>query len=404
VSAPATYDAIVVGARCAGSPTAMLLARRGYRVLLVDKARFPSDMVLSTHCVWQSGIALLKRWGLLESLRASNCPARTSITLDFGSVILSGSPTPAGDVTEAFCPRRKVLDGILIEAAVNAGAELRDGCLVTDLLWDGDRVAGIRATAKGGGPFTARARLVIGADGMHSTVARLVSAVAYNTRPEATFTYFSYWSGLTVERIEVYPRDGWAAYAWMTNDDLALVGVNWPFGERERVRGDVERNYFDALAATAPHLADTVRSAKREDKWLTGSVTSFFRNQWGPGWVLVGDAGYKKDPVTAAGITDAFRDAQALADAVDDGFAGRRPLDDALAEHQRRRDERALPFYEFTLGFARLAPLTDRQRTLFNALSRNPGDRSRFLGVVAQTVPVPEFFNHDNIQRIVGGG
>jgi flavin-dependent dehydrogenase len=397
------YDAIVVGARCGGAPTAMLLARKGYRVLLLDKARLPSDMVLSTHCVWPSGIALLKRWGLLEQLRASDCPGSASLMLDFGSVVLSGSPTPAGEVTEAFCPRRRVLDGILVDAAVDAGAELRDRCLVSDLLWDGDRVTGVRATAKDGGPFTARARLVIGADGMHSTIGRLVSAPAYHTRPELTFTYFSYWSDLTLERIEVYPRDGRAAYAWPTNDDLVLVGVNWPFSQRDCVRADVEGSYFEALAAAAPRLAERVRGARREDKWLTGAVTSFFRKPWGPGWALVGDAGYKKDPVTAAGITDAFRDAQALVDAVDDGLAGRRPLEDALAEHHRCRDERALPFYEFTLDFARLAPLADRQRVLFDALNDNPSDRSRFLGVVAQTVPVPEFFNHNNIQRILGG-
>jgi flavin-dependent dehydrogenase len=170
------YDAIVIGARCAGSPTAMLLARKGYRVLLADKARFPSDMVMSTHWIQQSGVAFLKGWGLLGKVRASNCPAITKMSLDLGPFTLSGSPTPARDVTEAYCPRRTVLDKILVDAAVEAGAELREGCLVNDLVWDTERVTGIRATMKGGSPFTAEARIVIGADGMHSTLARAVGA------------------------------------------------------------------------------------------------------------------------------------------------------------------------------------------------------------------------------------
>lgn len=395
------YDAIVVGARCAGAPTAMLLARGGYRVLLLDRARFPSDMVLSTHCIWQAGIACLEGWGLLDALRASNCPAQTSVMLDFGAVTLRGAPTPAGRVTEAYCPRRIVLDDILVQGAVEAGVELRESCLVNDLLWDGDRVVGIRASSEGGASFEERARIVIGADGMRSTVARRVGAVEYNARPEMTFTYFSYWSGVSIEDIEIYPRAGVAPYAWATNDGLTLVGVNWPVAERSRIRADVEGCYFEALGSAAPALAERVRSGKREAKWITGSVRNFFRTPSGPGWALVGDAGYKKDPVTAAGITDAFRDAESLVESVDEGLSGRQTLDDALAEHQRRRDARALPFYEFTCNFARLEPLTTKQRALFEALQGHVTDTSRFLGVIAQTVPVPEFFARENLERIM---
>jgi 2-polyprenyl-6-methoxyphenol hydroxylase-like FAD-dependent oxidoreductase len=395
------YDVIVVGARCAGSPTAMLLARKGYRVLLVDKARFPSNMVLSTHCIWQGGTAALDRWGLLDQVRASNCPPSTSVRLDFGSMVVAGTPAPAGNISEAFCPRRTVLDKILVDAAGAAGAELREDCIVNELLWDGQRVTGIRGTPKDGRRFTADARIVIGADGMHSTIARLVSAQAYNVWPEMTFSYFSYWPGLTLDHIEVYPHEGCAPFAWMTNDGMTLVGVNWPIGERDRVRADVEGHFFGALASIAPRLADQVRGAPRAERWLTGSVSSFFRTAAGPGWALVGDAAYKKDPITAAGITDAFRDAQALADAVDAGLGGQSPMADALADHQRRRDADALPFYEFTHDFAQLAGLTDRQLALFRALDGNQADTSRFLGVIAQTVPVRAFFNHDNIQRIL---
>ena len=165
------YDAIVVGARCAGAATAMLLARRGHRVLLVDRARFSSDLRLSTHLVWQPGVARLEKWGLREGLAASGCPAITGGAIDFGPFTLTGRIPPAGDVREAYAPRRFVLDTILVEAAVRAGAELVEGCTVDGLITDaptdgaGPRVRGIRGRV-GGRSFTATAPVVIGADGM----------------------------------------------------------------------------------------------------------------------------------------------------------------------------------------------------------------------------------------------
>jgi len=158
------YDAIIVGARCAGSPTAMLLARKGYRVLLVDRATFPSDVV-NGYYIQQTGAAQLKRWGLLDTLHASNCPPLLTLTFDFGAFTLTGSPPPVGGVVEGYAPRRTVLDKILVDAAVEAGVELREGFAVQDLLWDGDRVAGICGHTQGGATVTEHARVVIGADG-----------------------------------------------------------------------------------------------------------------------------------------------------------------------------------------------------------------------------------------------
>ena len=148
------YDVIVVGARCAGAPTAMLLARKGYRVLFVDKAVFPSDVV-NGYYVQQIGGARLKRWGLLETLQASNCPPLSTLTFDFGAFALSGAPPSAEDVAEGYAPRRTVLDKILVDAAVNAGAELREECTLHDLVRDGEQVTGIRARTKEGATITA---------------------------------------------------------------------------------------------------------------------------------------------------------------------------------------------------------------------------------------------------------
>src|SRR5437764_6275884 len=154
------YDAIVVGARCAGAPTAMLLARRGYRVLLADRATFPSDMI-SGHYIHQAGVARLKRWGLLERLMATGAPPIRRMRLDVGPLALVGSPTPLDGVADAFAPRRTVLDALLVDAAVAAGAELRQGFAVQELLWEGDRVVGIRGRSPAGATVTERARGVV---------------------------------------------------------------------------------------------------------------------------------------------------------------------------------------------------------------------------------------------------
>ena len=137
------YDAIVVGARCAGSPTAMLLARKGYRVLLLDKATFPSD-TMSTHVVHPPGVAALERWGLLERLEATGCPPVETYSFDFGPLTISGSPQPIDGIAHGYCPRRTVLDQLLVDAAVEAGAELREGFTVDEILASDGAVTGIR--------------------------------------------------------------------------------------------------------------------------------------------------------------------------------------------------------------------------------------------------------------------
>jgi flavin-dependent dehydrogenase len=184
----------------------MLLARKGYRVLLVDRDSFPSDH-LSTHWIHQPGVARLERWGLREHLAASGCPPITSISMDLGPFTLRGTPPPYGDVAEAYCPRRTVLDKLLVDAAAEAGAELREHFSVQDLVWDGDRVSGITGRSASGTTVTERARMVIGADGIHSLVARQVQAPTYNTKPALACAYYSYWSGVELSGVEFYPRE-----------------------------------------------------------------------------------------------------------------------------------------------------------------------------------------------------
>jgi len=396
------YDAVVVGARCAGSATALLLARKGYKVLLVDRSSFPSDLPFSTHYIHQSGTALLKRWGLLDKVAASNCPPITTFYFDFGAFVLSGSPPPADGVEEAYAPRRKVLDAILVEAAVASGAELRTDFSVNELLFEDDRVCGISGREKGGSVVAEKARIVIGADGMHSTVARSVQAAEYNTKEPLEGPYFSYWSGVQMKGFEFHPGLYRGAFGWMTNDGLALVGVGFAAKDHSSVRADIEGNYLRAIAEDAPDLAERLRDGHREERFVGGVVPNYFRKPFGNGWALVGDAGYLKDPCTAAGISDAFHNAQLLADAIDSGLGGRQSLDVALEGYERQRNQAAFPWYEFTCQLATLAPPPPEMQQLFGALNGNQRQTNRFFGLFAQTVSVPEFFSSENMQEILG--
>jgi 2-polyprenyl-6-methoxyphenol hydroxylase-like FAD-dependent oxidoreductase len=397
------YDVIVVGARCAGSPTAMLLARDGYRVLLVDRSAFPSDLVLSTHLVWQAGVARLARWGLLDKIVASGCPALSPFTANLGQFALAGVPPPADDIAVAYAPRRILLDRILVEAATEAGAELREHCVVEELTTDDQRVTGVRGRTNGGSSFTARASIVIGADGLHSKLAQALQAPEYDTRPPLQGTYFTYWSGVPVKGVHLYLRPYRAVYAWTTNDDLTLVGVNWTAGDFPAVRGDIGGAYRHVLEEAAPELAELVAKGKRESRWIGGSVPSIVRKPYGPGWALVGDAGCLKDPCTAQGISDAFRDAELLARAVSAGLSERQPFDDALADYERQRNDATLGMYEFTCQLAPFEPPPPEMEKLYAALHGNQEQTNRFWGVFAGTVAVQDFLSPDNTGRIMAG-
>jgi flavin-dependent dehydrogenase len=378
----------------------MLLARKGYRVLLLDRDAFPSD-VMSTHFVQQAGTARLQHWGLLDQVRESNCPPVTRMCFDFGGLRLEGSPPPAGDVKEAFAPRRRVLDEILVDAAVAAGAELRERFAVRELVFGDDgRVTGIRGASRGAPEVVESARIVIGADGLHSLVARTVQAQVTKEHPVVSCGYYSYWSGVKVDAFEVHPRDGWAVAGFPTNDGLTCLIVGAAIKHFDAFRSDVEKTYTQAFAI-APSLAERMLGAKREERILgSGEFVNQFRKPYGPGWALVGDAGYHKDPSTAQGISDAFRDAELLAEALDEGFSSRSPLEEALANYEKERDMAAGPMFDFTCQMAALEPPSPDMQQLIGALSHSQAHTNEFLGLLAGTVSIPEFFSEANMGRI----
>jgi flavin-dependent dehydrogenase len=381
----------------------MLLARRGHKVLLVDRSKFPSDVLHSTLLIHQPGCQLLKDWGLLDEVIATGCPPIRRWHVEMGPLKFEAvpPPTPEGQV-ESYAPRRYLLDQILAQAAAKAGAEFRDGVSVEEIVMEGDRVVGIR-TPSG----VERARIVIGADGVHSRVAAAVRAPedpVRETRLSACYTYFSGVPLIAGCETELYVGVHRAIFGWVTNDGKVIFGVNWQAHELEEMTKDLEGNYFSLIESLAPDLYRRLRAGKREDNFITGRLPRLFlRKPYGPGWALVGDAGGVYEPSTAQGITNALRQAQLAADAIDDGLAGRRPLEDALAGFESRRNEIELPYFHFTIDQGTFQPPDPNVLPVFAAIAGSPQATSQFFGLFTQTTSPAAFFAPENIGRIMSG-
>jgi 2-polyprenyl-6-methoxyphenol hydroxylase-like FAD-dependent oxidoreductase len=395
------YDTIIVGARCAGASTAMLLARRGFKVLLVDKAAFPSDTI-STHILWPHGADILRHWGLLDQLAATGVPSICRrMTFDVGPFALHGTIPDANDGMGGFCPRRTVLDSLLLRAAAECGVDVRESFTVDDVLVENDAVVGIRGHEQRRRAIEERGRVTVGADGVHSFVARAVRAPEYNTRPVAACAYYSYFSGVEQDDIELYVRDGFAFGGAPTNDGLHLVMVNWPTQMFPAVRADIEGHVRRALEA-APDFAARVRKGRREEMWYgTAGVPGYFRKPYGNGWALAGDAGYNRDPITAQGISDAFIDAEGLARVLATYLSGQGNFDELLAAHESSRNQRVQPMYEFTTRLAALEPPPPEMQALFGALRGNVDATNAFLSAITGAIPLSDVFAPANVARIM---
>jgi 2-polyprenyl-6-methoxyphenol hydroxylase-like FAD-dependent oxidoreductase len=321
-----------------------------------------------------------------------------NFNLDLGELVVTGRAPAAGDVAEAFAPRRIVLDDLLVTTAREAGAEVRTRCSVRDLSMDGDRVGGVRYSDENGRIHEERASLVIGADGERSSVARLVGATSYEVHGRIGGTIWAYFADLPIDDMEFYARPGRMVYAWRTNDDLTVAGICFRFAEFREALGDRGTTMHAELDALASGFGERVRGATRVSRWRTGCASSFCRTPVGKGWCLLGDAGLTMDPITAAGITNAFRDASLLSEIVDERSG--EDLDATLATFEERRNALSLPLYQFTSQMAMLEPPTQEVIDLFGGLARSQEDADSYFGVFAQTVPVSEFFAPENLQRI----
>ncbi len=397
------HDVIIVGGRVAGSATALLLARRGLKVLVVDRATFPSD-TLSTHQVQVPGVARLARWGVLDPILAAGTPVTRRVRFDQGQAVFTGR-YHAYDGTDFMCsPRRTLLDKVLLDAARAAGAQVRENFTVAELLGD-DQVTGIRGQEKGAPPVTEQAALVIGADGKNSLVAKAVGARAYRARPAQSMGYYTYWADVPGTGTDgaIYGRGSCAVGAWPTNDGLLMTYLARPVARFGEFRADVAGNFLRTLDAVG--LGERVRAGRRAERFRgTPDLPSYFRQPYGGGWALVGDAGLLLDPITGQGIGHAFRDAELLADAAADGLGGIRPLHQALRGYHRARDKAARPMYDFTARLAAIAPPLPAEMALFQQLSQRQEDADAFVGALAGSVPLREFMSPRTMVRLVGVG
>ena len=286
------YDVIVIGARCAGAPTAMLLARRGYRVLLCDRAGFPSDTV-STGAFQLPGINYLRRWGLLDALRATGVPPVAEI---LNSVGRSQTRVALPEGAWLYGPRRGVLDALLVQAALEAGVEFAEATTLTGLERDDDgRVTGAHLSRSGQGhPVVEHVRLVVGADGRRSSVARLLGLGTKRRRPMPGHGAYAYYEGLPTSAYEFY-RPGGPSAAWVmlhpSSDGLTCVTT------ADLPKRSSPRERLEATLAALPDLNERVAAGRRVDRVVGYDMEPiFYRRAHGPGWALVGDAGFHQGP------------------------------------------------------------------------------------------------------------
>ena len=339
------YDAVIVGARCSGAATAMLLARQGARVLVVDRCRRGDD-TLSTHALMRGGVAQLHRWGLLPAVAASGAQPVREVVFAYGEREIGVDIKAEDGVDTLYAPRRGVLDGLLADAAETAGAELLFGHALSGLVRDPQgRVLG---AVIGGpaGPVEVSAEIVIGADGVRSTVAAEVRAQVYAEGRNATAVIYGYFPGLRNRGYRWHFVPSATAGAIPTNDGEHCVFVSVPADRRAQAfAGGTEAAFRRVLAQSAPQLAREIAGTLARLRPF-GGIRGYLRQPFGPGWALVGDAGYFKDPCTAHGITDAFRDAELLARALSSGT--RRALED----YQGLRDALSMPLMRVTDAIA----------------------------------------------------
>lgn len=384
-----SVDAVVVGARLAGSACATALARAGRRVVALDRAVFPSD-TLSTHLLFVGGVVELGRLGALARVEALGPPRLPEAIMAGSGITVRGAYTPIQGIDYALCVRRPGLDAALVETAREAGAEVRERAKVTELVWDAGRVAGVRYTDADGAECELRAPLVVGADGRRSTVARLVRADRpYRANRNGRSCFYSYVEDSRTEWRVTAAQ--WRAgrelgTAFPCDGGLALVLLMPPRDRAVAFREDLDRGWEETVAMM-PGLRERLEGCARVAKVRTAiDTTSYFRRSAGPGWALPGDAGHFKDPVTAQGIRDALRFGRLLGESAAPVLEDPVRLDRALAAWERRRERECLETYEWTNQLGRAAEMSPIEIELYRAAAADPDLARRVLDVFSRTV------------------
>jgi flavin-dependent dehydrogenase len=385
---PFRHDVVIVGARAAGAATALLLARLGHDVVVVDRADVPSDTI-STHQIARTGVVALRRWGLLDTVLASGAPAIRRVNFRTGDESITRTVKDKSGVDCLVAPRRYVMDTLLVEAAAQAGAWVRTGFTVAGVrLDDAGRAVGVEGYDRYGREVAIPARYVIGADGLNSRVAKSVGAELIEDRGAIGGCQYAYFDGLEWPEIEFISEPGYFAGVFPTHDEQGCVWVCSPSAavvSARREFGDAAQSFAWQLERAAPELAERLQGGRRTSP-VRGMLRApnQLRRAHGPGWALVGDAGYHRDPVTGHGISDAFRDAEFLALALDRALCGDAEEATALAEYQRHRDEALREVFDLTRALAAYPPVPE-----FVELSKQLGTAIDTEAAALAAQPVP---------------
>jgi flavin-dependent dehydrogenase len=362
------YDAIVVGARAAGASTAMLLARLGHRVLVVDRAPMPSDVV-STHAILRTGVLQLSRWGILDDVVVAGTPAVRDVTLGFGDERIEFGVRAEYGVDTLYAPRRYILDNILVEAALKAGVEFADRTRMVELIRQADgRVAGI-VTKQGDREQAHTARMIIGADGVWSRTAKLVGAEDHLSHPATNGINYAYYREVDVAGFWFQFTPGVNAGIIPTNDTLCCVFVGRSTDRMADFSADSEAEFNTLLRHAGVDLWSKVSAGSRVSQFRGMTLPGFVRQPWGAGWALVGDAGYTKDPISAHGISDALRDAELCARAVDRALSHPDDASEAMGDYQRTRDQLSLGMFRDSEALAQYQWDADEASARMRAMS-----------------------------------
>ncbi len=394
------YDAIVVGARCGGASTAMLLARQGAKVLLVDKGTFPSDTT-STHFLRLSGVRQLQRWGILDRLQATRPAPIERIHFDLNGTVLVGAPPRIDGLPCEYAPRRFYLDKVLIDAAIAEGVEFYEGYHVRGLLREGDRVVGISGSGRNEANEL-RARIVIGADGRHSIVAHDVKPHTYFEQPSHGFVTYAYHDMEQARSLEMWLKHERCVTSLPTHDGQTLVIVQWPASQLEVVKHDMQRHYLAAVELIAPSLAERMR-AGHQATHIRGiaDLNGYFRKPYGDGWALVGDAGYLKDPFTGLGMSDAFLSADLLASALRSAWAGERPYAEAMEGYEKARNDHAGPLYALTCRLATLDDLRPSTLERMAAVGKTQAQTDILFGFLSGVVELEDLVEYEDVTNLI---
>ncbi|MBF6170298.1 NAD(P)/FAD-dependent oxidoreductase [Nocardia blacklockiae] len=399
-------DVVVVGARCAGAATAATLARAGRRVIVLDSARFPSD-TLSTHLLWPSGVAELARLGALTGVAELGAPPlNRAFAGGAGHAIATAFPAVDG-IDYAMCVRRAGMDQVLVRTARTAGAEIRERCRVTEIVWDGTRCAGVRYADAGGAAREIKAHMVVGADGRRSTVARLVGAERpFAEVPSGRDCYFAYWrdDATSWRRIAAQWRAGAdLGTAFPCDGGLLLCLVQPPADPGPLRPGEAERRYTAAVERL-PELGARLSGCERVGRVRSATgLSSYFRHSAGPGWALPGDAGHFKDPVTAQGIRDALHYGRLLGEAVVPVLDDPARLDRAVREWERRRVRECREIYHWTNRLARGEAMRPLEIELYRTATRHPELGELVTGIFSRTRRPAELNAPVRTARLVAG-